>query len=525
MHQEKINKLASPRTSVIHLENVKMRARDDMSNTPLIFEFSGNWRNLLRRLPWAACVVAAFIFLAPNIDFAYGLPWHDGQRLAQLVLLALVLLTLAVPGTATGVAAVWADLPREIRYALLMAFALGVASGFTAAAPRWALLDCGLMLLLFMLGLSIAANRRALGVGADPLLVLLFFATASAYAFTTCTVYAAMLLVGPVYGQGFDVRELYTSFSNVRFFGHIQTMLLPFLLLPAMWWGTTRIRRILLWSVPAIWWMLAVGSGTRGTWVALLVGIFAVAMFGGHTGRRWIKWQFGGLLCGLLCYALFILLTPWLLEQPASFLHRAGDIVSLSQREVLWRTAITFTAQHPWLGIGPMHYAYFATEVAAHPHNAVLQWAAEWGIPAALLLTLVCAAAGLAFAWHVRRTADIAEDRQALIKIALLAALSGAAAQAMVDGVLVMPVSQVLLALLCGWALGMVVVKRGITHVAGIRERLLLMLIILFAAAAVIYGIAPEIGHLGERQQAYLHAQGPDTNLLPRFWTLGWINQ
>jgi len=41
-------------------------------------------------------------------------------------------------------------------------------------------------------------------------------------------VYVVMLLVGPVYGQIFDVRELYVSFSNVRFFGHIQTMLLPF---------------------------------------------------------------------------------------------------------------------------------------------------------------------------------------------------------------------------------------------------------------------------------------------------------
>ena len=493
-----------------------------MANNPLTVEFSGNRSELLHRLPWAAAVVAAFVFLAPNLDFAHALPWHDGQRLAQMGMLVLVLLTLAVPGTTVNVATVWTSLPRAIRYALLLAFALGVASGFTAAFSRWALLESGLLLLLVVLGLSIAANRRALGGGADPLLVLLFFATAAAYAFTTCSVYVAMLLVGPAYGQGFDIRELYTSFSNVRFFGHVQTMLLPFLLLPVMWWGRTRVRRLLLWSVPAIWWMLAVGSGTRGTWAALLVGVIAALLFCGNAGRRWAKWQGTGLLCGLLCYGVFVLGIPQLLDLPASFLHRTEDIVSLSLREVLWMTAWDYILQNPWLGVGPMHYAYWATEVAAHPHNAVLQWLAEWGVPAGLLLTGVWATGGISLLVHVRREAEQGDDQSQLFRVALLAALAGASAQAMVDGVLVMPVSQTLLALLAGWAMGMMPARDG--RVAGRGERLILMPVVLMAAAAVAYGVAPEINRLAERQQSYLAARGPHTILLPRFWTLGWIN-
>lgn len=493
-----------------------------MPDNPLIFDGSGNRRDLLQRLPWALCVAAVFVFLAPNLDFAYALPWHDGQRLAQLGLLAAVLLTLAVPGSATDVAAVWAGLPRAVRCALPAAFALGVLSGFAAALPRWAWLESGLLLLLIVLGLSIAANRRALGDRADPVLVLLFFATATAYAFTTCSVYVAMLLVGPAYGQGFDIRELYTSFSNVRFFGQIQTMLLPFLLLPAMWWGRTRARRLWLWSVPAIWWMLAVGSGTRGTWVALLVGVIAALLFGGKAGWRWAKWQGAGLLCGLLCYGVFVLGIPQFLDLPASFLHRTDDILSLSRREVLWTTALDYIVQYPWLGVGPMHYAYWATEVAAHPHNAVLQWLAEWGVPAGLLLTGVWAAGGISLLAHVRRVAEQGSDQSRLFRAALLAALAGASAQAMVDGVLVMPVSQTLLALLAGWALGMMPAAAG--GVAGRAGRLMLVPVVLIAAAAVVYGVAPEIGRLAERQQSYLAARGPDTALLPRFWTLGWIN-
>ena len=475
-------------------------------------------------LPWALLAVAAFVFLVPNVDFAGQLAWHDGQRLAQLVLLAVVLFTLAAPDAARRAARVWASLPRWMRIALLTAFALGFASSLAAPLSRWALLDWGMLLLLLTLALSIAANRQAFGDRLDQPMVLLFFATATAYAVSVCTVYGAMLLAGPAYGQDFNVRELYTGFSNIRFFGHVQTMLLPFLLLPGLWWGTTRARRVMLWGIPAIWWMLVVGSGTRGTWVALLVGIVAVAMYGGRIGRQWIKWQFAGLLCGLLCYAVFILAVPQLLEQPVSFLHRAEDIVSLSQREVLWATSIGFAAQHPLLGVGPMHYAYFATEVAAHPHNAVLQWLAEWGVPVALLFTATTAAAGLAFARRVRLSVDDRGTRQGLVSVALLAALSGAAAQAMVDGIIVMPVSQTLLALLMGWAMGTHFPQGARAARCTTSEYVLAAALVVMAAVAVLFGAATEIGHIAEREKAYLAAHPTAVRLLPRFWAQGWIN-
>lgn len=473
-------------------------------------------------LPWVVCAVAAFVFLAPNFDFAVDLAWHDGQRLAQLTLLVIVLLALAVPGAASQAAAVWSGFSVMIRIALLSAFGLGLVSSLAAPLPRWALLEWGQLWLLLVMALGVAAQSRQFGEHLDRPLVVVLFATATAYAISAGVVYVVMLLIGPDYGQIFDVRELYVSFSNVRFFGHIQTMLLPFLLLPAMWWGRTRLRRFLLWSVPAVWWMLAVGSGTRGTWVALLVGVVAVFFYGGQIGRKWIKWQLIGLLCGALCYGVFIEGVPRLLDQPVWFLHRTGDIVSLSLREVLWTTALDFTAQHPLLGVGPMHYAYFATKIAAHPHNAVLQWLAEWGIPAALLLTGVCAASGLAFAGHVKRTVDQMGER-GLVKIALLAALAGAAAQAMVDGVLVMPVSQTLLALLCGWAISMHFAARTVS--SGNVQQVMLIGLTVMAAAAVACGVAPEIGRIAEREKSYLVAHPPDTPLFPRFWTQGWINE
>ncbi len=484
-------------------------------------------RTALRKLPWITVCLAAFVFLAPNVDLVPRLQWHDGQRLGQLFLLAALLGLMLRPSQWRGVTDAWSCLQPWTRWSWSAAFLLGLAASAAAALPRWALLEWGLHWLLLVVVFAVAAQRRTYEEKSDNWLVLLFFATAAAYAVSSAVIYLTMLLAGPSYEQAFNVLELYHGFSNVRFFGYLQTLLLPFLLLPAMWWGITPMRRMLLWSVPIVWWMLVVGSGSRGTWVALLVGMIAVLLFAGRPGRFWVRWQLAALVGGGVCYGLFVLLVPQWLAQPAVYLHRTGEIMSLSLREVLWTEALQFAWQQPWLGIGPMHYAQTASRIAAHPHNAVLQWLAEWGVPAALLLTGLCALAGLAFARHVRRVTQAENGKRVPVQVALLAALAGAAAQSMVDGILVMPVSQTLLALLCGWAMGLYFEERRCMVQAGAPGRRVMTVTALTAALVVAWGVAPEIGHIAEREQAYLAAHPPENpalpNLMPRFWTQGRI--
>lgn len=482
-------------------------------------------------LSWLLSAVAIYVFLAPNVDFTSRLTWHDGQRLGQLALLGLVMvMMLVVPGLAGRVLATWLDLSSLIRWALTCAFGLGVLSSWLAPQPRWAFLEWGMMLLLMVLALAVAAGRRELGEKLEPVLLLLLFATALAYAVKTVVIYVSMLLIGPDYGLGFNVRELYTGFSNIRFFGHVQTMLLPFLVLPVMWWGTTLARRAMLWSIPALWWMLLIGSGGRGSWVALLVGALVAWWFGGRSGSRWMRWQTGALLAGAAAYLLFVILLPDWLARPSSFMHRVNDIVSLRGRDELWAIAIELITHHPWLGIGPMHYAQHLSVLASHPHNAILQIMVEWGIPAALLVTAVWAAGGLAWALHVRRLCSSGvADRHALVLVALLAAITGAAVQAMVDGIIVMPVSQILLALLCGWALGCYLdaaTNRG-RVIPSFPASLVFRGVVLLALAAMVWGVLPEIGRLEARTEAHLLTQpdGPNPKLLPRFWVQGWIDK
>lgn len=476
------------------------------------------------KIPLVTVIAGAFLFLAPNYDFVHALTSHDGQRLAQLAVLLLMLGCLLLPTARRGVTDICGGLPRAVLCGLGLVLLLGLVSSAVAPLPRWAFLEWGLSVLLLVLAFAVAAERCRLGNASDVWLTGLLFSMAAAYSVTALSIYCAMLLVTPAYGIGFDIRELYATFSNVRFFGHIQTMALPFLVLPVMWWNRSRWQRLLLWSVPIIWWVLAIGSGTRGTWVALLVGAGAALAYGGSAGRRWLQFQMYVFGAGLLGYAVFVLGLPLLIDLPPTFMHRSGDILSLSRREDLWLAVVQQVSTDPLLGIGPMHYAYWSGEIAAHPHNAVLQWAAEWGLPAALLMTAVWAWGGLAFAGWVRGKAGVDDGRGPIFRLALLAALGGASAQAMVDGILVMPVSQTLFALLAGWALGSMRVVMP-ENPAGLVPRVALAFVVLVAAAAVALGVRPEIGRIAEREKAYLAAHGPDSILLPRFWALGSIRE
>lgn len=58
-----------------------------------------------------------------------------------------------------------------------------------------------------------------------------------------------------------------------------------------------------------------------------------------------------------------------------------------SSRTVLWWRAWELVAAHPFLGVGPLHFAHdsAALNLPAHPHNWVMQIGAEWGLPALLV--------------------------------------------------------------------------------------------------------------------------------------------
>lgn len=478
-----------------------------------------------KNTPWLI-ITTLYILLAPNVDFVPALSWHDGQRIAQLVILSVAGVGVLIGCTGRPIWRSWGAYPSWICYLLGAALMLGGISIALAQHPRWAFLEWSTLVMVGVLAIAVSASWEAQDTRRETILIAAFYASALIYSIKATAMYWTMIAVGPEYGLAFSVEELFTGFSNVRFFGHVQTMLLPFLILPAILWAKTSRQRAIFLVVPALWWMLAIASGTRGSWVALVIGAATVVLLGGKSGRHWCRWQIYGVVAGAMLYMIFVLLLPSWFSQPAAFMHRGGDIISLRGRDILWGLAGDLVLQNPWFGIGPMHFANGISELGAHPHNAILQLLAEWGIPAAMLFSVVFAVGGVSWAAYVyRKTTNTILGSESLVLIAILAAITGAAAQAMVDGIIVMPVSQTLLALLCGWALGRRFGLVCAPEPLSARGSLLFRGVVLIAMVGIAVGIMPEIGHLAARESQHLLKQpeGPNPLLLPRFWLHGLI--
>ncbi|MCE2999419.1 MAG: O-antigen ligase family protein [Betaproteobacteria bacterium] len=480
-------------------------------------------RAVLKAAP-AVVILWIFLGLALTIDLFKAPSWHDGQRLLQLAALLLASI-LAIPGDRGGTAVPLVIPAFSMRAAIFSALAAGLVSVLLAPWLRWALLEWSMTCLLLMMGAQIAIEYARAPVTLGRMTVVVFHLAALLYGFKVVLAYGLMFTVGAGYGLAFEVQELFPGFSNVRFFGHIQTLLLPFLVLPALWWSRSTLQRAAWMVAPVLWWFLAIASGTRGSWLALFIGAIVVVAAARGRAIPWLRIQVLALLAGGILYAVLVLGVPEYLSRPTALMHRdAAQLVSLRGREVLWTLAIELIAAHSWFGIGPMHFANRLTELASHPHNAVLQWMAEWGIAAGLLLTLFFAHAGLRFFLTVKGQFQKWPGGDPFVPLALLSALTGAAAQAMVDGLLVMPVSQTLLALLAGWAWAWCSAVQRMCEPAVAPPGWQLPVCSFVMACIVMACSLPEVADLEQRMTRQLNSHhGTTPALLPRFWVHGQI--
>ena len=232
-------------------------------------------------------------------------------------------------------------------------------------------------------------------------------------------------------------------YMNHRFLNHVQTVLLPMafipLLLPAPRWA-----RVAAWAGVAGGLALLWRTGGRGTMIS--TALFMCCLPWLLKGRARPVWRplALALLAGGLFYGLAFVLPPVLLgmqpQQWGSAAQRLAGGVNDAARVELWTLALRDALAHPWLGAGPMHYAHLPNLLAAHPHNSVLQVAAEWGLPMTVLMLV---ALGLALRRSLATVRSAAPDSasRALLSVSLLATAAGCI-DSLVSGTLVMPVSQ-----------------------------------------------------------------------------------
>lgn len=448
-----------------------------------------------------------YLIVAPTIGFGWIESWHNEQRAVQIVLLAFTAVAYCLVGMLTsGEAGARWHLPT-----LLLAFlALGLISALRSNFVFAALAEVSMFALL-----AILANLTAGVVSTDVARYVrwarwfsLLFATA--YVLGVATRYLAAVNLE----RAIDLDVLILGYANPRFPSALHAVLIPFLALTAIEKTELSSLRACAAVVLSFLWAINLGLGTRGIWFAYAVAVpVTVLLIGWRPVARPLAVLTLTAVAGVGLYFILFPIAGALTGAGAAVQAPTDNLTTVTSREVLWQLSWQAIKSSPWLGIGPMQFATFASRVGAHPHNWPMQIAAEWGLPAFGLLAFaifrLCKA--------VRQTATSNDSIAALTLAVSVALLLG-----LVDGNLVMPVSQIGAALAAGLWIGALRwgERRDKRNWASSAFLVLTAFVGVVASGTVIAFGASTLPDQSRSIESFRRSQ-PGAWLVPRFWEQG----
>jgi len=435
-------------------------------------------------------------FLSSVVSWNDNWEWHDQQRFFQIVLLCVVL--------ASSCFLRFSGFPRWVSASLALVFFVGAVSSINAAYPIWAFVEWGRYVALCVLVMQVSLWAGSPKCRDFFIFSIAVLAGLSAYQFLVF--YVIDFLSGI---RSLDIDKLFYGFSNPRFLGQFQVLFVPvlgFLFIRAFrergQWSVSMMAALAL--VLSVQWCMIFGLGGRGVWASLIVSHVALAVMVARC-RALLYVQLIFVFIGAtLFFLLFYAVTDPADNNPVL---RETLRSGLSSRGVIWELAWKMSLDHPLLGVGPMHFAAEVNRVAAHPHQAVLQWAAEWGWPVTLLLI------SMVLYGVLKSLRLIRLDNEADLKAALWLSITSALILSLVDGVFFMPYTEVCLAILIGIALNEFGVKMPPQRSTIYACRAMsIPIVFLF-----IYVLVAGVGTLGDAKfDSVSRSQ-------PRFWSHGWI--
>ncbi|MEX2639961.1 MAG: O-antigen ligase family protein [Balneolales bacterium] len=459
---------------------------------------------------------STYFALVPSLDFIPSLGAYNTQRVLQIGVLAGTALLIITHSKCLSLwLTTWFTLPVIVRWALSAILILGILSSITTMDTRYALLEVGVFTLLFVFAMAVASFYRQFPQLGNNIIFFTFLLCAFLYLVKFSTSYLTYLLVdGAVL---WPAGEMVLGFSHVRYFNHIQTLTIPILISAALLLPPQYI--ILKWFITALtaaWWMLVFGADARATVIASIFSICCVILLYRKTVLSWLKLQLLSCATGFSCYMLLFRVDG---GQVSGDFIRYGD----SGRLNMWQNAASLITQDPVLGAGPIHYAHVANNFHfTHPHNTYLQFAAEWGVPAFLILCAI----GLygCFAW-LKQNHEIfkkkPEAKPKLIRIGLTASLIAGLAHAFVSGLMVAPMSQLIVALITGWIFGVYITEqKSISVDFQGSHRWVLRGFLAAVITFMVLNTYTEVVVLEEKLETY-YAEHHIQFLGPRFWRQG----
>ncbi len=318
--------------------------------------------------------------------------------------------------------------------------------------------------------------------------------------------------------------EPFSGFSNIRFFNQYQIWSIPLISLPILLYPSLDKRLLNGLKIIAIGWaILLFASGSRGAVSSVIISLALSFIIFRSYAKPLLKLNSILLLAGLSGYLILFKFLPWALNNEVTLGWKPiSQFASSNARIELWQFALQYIADNPWLGIGPMHYAYYPGPGLAHPHNSILQWTCETGIPSILLLIFLIFS-GLT-AW-VKKFHRLQEKNKltapAHLWIALFCSMISGLIYSLVSGVIVMPLSQIMMALIAGWMLGIYFQDQKNPHISKIQG-LSFKLLAGITLITLVYTVLPSLVPRLSSSYADLPYQSYTVHT-PRFWQIGGV--
>lgn len=440
---------------------------------------------------------------------------YDDKRVLELIIVTTALLWGVLGGGNVMQPQSWV-----LRLGIVLMLVLGGVSCTAAESPRYALLEVSLFAGLAYLAFWVAAiwkEYRQIG------LVILLGAIgvgAVLYMIGFYTGYLASFL------EGIPLRwpEPFFMLSNVRSFNQYQLWTLGLFCLPLLDFSIERVGyRRALFGIFSAWWILLFASASRGVLLAWLLAMLVTAACYRQVTWPLLRLQLSGFSVGLACFGLlFHWLPAWLVGGVVGS-EASGTLLreTTSDRFYLWKHAWAMVKNHPWLGVGPMHYAWYPNAIAAHPHNSVVQLAAEWGLPATLLILGIV---GYGIACYLKRFNPVTMQANANmdqhLPVVLFFTLIANMAYSLVDGVLVMPLSQVMMVVVVGLMVGLYATDKPLPD-ALMSQQLVSRFFAGIVLVALVWSVLPELlpRLAGNAEIIPMNYQ----TMGPRFWQEGGI--
>lgn len=373
------------------------------------------------------------------MPFFISASFHDSQRL-----ISIAIITLFVP-YAIMTHRSWS---KQGLFGLLVFLSIGFLTIINSLSLFWSTIEFSLFLSILLFSLSFS---KKIDITEIKYFVWIFSLIQAFYILRSMLNYVFIIIAN----DKLDVWEVIDGFDNIRFYAQFISWTLPFII------GYLSLKieskyTFLLLLIASLSFSLVFLTGTRAFILGVFFSSISVFIITPHLGWGYLKYMLMTGSMGLITYVFIVFLIPNFFgidSQLALDSTINRDLTNSSGRVEIWTDAITVAFNNPWLGIGPMMTAADGVlNVVAHPHNFIIQLMAEWGIPCTLLVITLMTY--LVFKWK-KLIAQNPSDREPLA-LPITAAFSSAAAVSLVDGVMVMPVSMMYMALIASVGISLI---------------------------------------------------------------------